>query len=66
MKSLTLPDMAKIRLPEPMMAHEIRLRAYAMYEQGGKVQGNALEDWLQSEAELTCRALVQDLNAAKM
>ena len=66
MKSLTLPDMAKIRLPEPMMEHEIRLRAYDLYEQRGKVQGHALEDWLQSEAGLTCRALVQDLNAAKM
>lgn len=66
MKSLTLPDMAKIRLPEPMMEHEIRLRAYDLYEQRGKVPGHALEDWLQAEAELTCRTLVQDLNAAKM
>jgi Protein of unknown function (DUF2934) len=30
----------------------IRLRAYELYEQRGKVDGHELEDWLQAEAEL--------------
>jgi Protein of unknown function (DUF2934) len=29
-----------------------RLRAYELYEQGGRREGHALEDWLQAEAEL--------------
>jgi hypothetical protein len=31
----------------------IRLRAYELYEQRGKREGHALDDWLQAEAELT-------------
>jgi hypothetical protein len=31
----------------------IRVRAYELYEQRGKRDGHALDDWLQSEAELT-------------
>jgi hypothetical protein len=33
----------------------IRVRAYKLYEQRGKRNGYALEDWLQAEAELTER-----------
>jgi len=33
----------------------IRLRAYELYEQRGKRDGHALDDWLQAEAELTER-----------
>jgi len=33
----------------------IRLRAYELYEQRGKQDGYALDDWLQAEAELTER-----------
>jgi hypothetical protein len=33
----------------------IRLRAYELYEQRGKRDGHALDDWLQAEAELTKR-----------
>jgi len=33
----------------------IRLRAYELYEQRGKQDGHALDDWLQAEAELTER-----------
>jgi hypothetical protein len=33
----------------------IRLRAYELYVQRGKVDGHALDDWLQAEAELTER-----------
>ena len=31
---------------------EIRRRAYELYEQRGKVEGYALDDWLQAEAEV--------------
>jgi hypothetical protein len=33
----------------------IRLRAYELYEQRGKRDGHALDDWLQAKAELTGR-----------
>ena len=33
----------------------IRVRAYQLYEQRGKRNGYALDDWLQAEAELTER-----------
>jgi Protein of unknown function (DUF2934) len=31
---------------------EIRRRAYELYEQRGKIDGYALDDWLQAEAEV--------------
>jgi Protein of unknown function (DUF2934) len=34
------------------MEEKIRLRAYELYEQRGKVDGYALDDWLQAEAEI--------------
>jgi hypothetical protein len=34
---------------------KIRARAYQLYEQRGKRNGYALDDWLQAEAELTER-----------
>ena len=30
----------------------IRLRAYELYEQRGRQDGHALDDWLQAEAEV--------------
>ena len=33
----------------------IQVRAYQLFEQGGKRDGHALEDWLQAEAELAER-----------
>jgi hypothetical protein len=33
------------------LEEEIRRRAYEFYEQRGKVDGYALDDWLQAEAE---------------
>jgi len=35
------------------MEERIRLRAYELYEERGKLDGHALDDWLQAEAELT-------------
>jgi DUF2934 family protein len=37
------------------LEERIRVRAYQLYEQRGKRNGYALDDWLQSEAELTER-----------
>jgi Protein of unknown function (DUF2934) len=34
------------------LEEEIRRRAYELYEQRGKVDGYALYDWLQAEAEV--------------
>ncbi len=31
----------------------IRSRAYALYEQRGRVDGHDLDDWLQAEAEVS-------------
>ena len=38
-----------------MLEHEVRLRAYERYQRRGKVDGHALEDWLQAEAEVLQR-----------
>lgn len=37
---------------EPMLEHEIRLRAYDLYERRGGTDGHALEDWLQAEHDV--------------
>jgi hypothetical protein len=37
------------------LEEKIRVRAYQLYEQRGKRDGLALDDWLQAEAELTER-----------
>jgi len=37
------------------LEERIRVRAYQLYEQRGKRNGNALDDWLQAEAEVTER-----------
>ena len=42
------------RKPKPVSNPEekIRLRAYELYEQRGRIEGFALDDWLQAEAEI--------------
>ena len=42
------------RRPKPVSNPEekIRLRAYELYEQRGRIEGFALDDWLQAEAEI--------------
>jgi Protein of unknown function (DUF2934) len=52
MNSITLSTIAKAKPPEPMLEHEIRLRAYDLYQQRGRMDGQALDDWLQAEAEV--------------
>jgi DUF2934 family protein len=37
---------------KPMLEHEIRIRAYDIYERRGAGDGHALDDWLQAEYEV--------------
>ena len=37
---------------EPMLEHEIRIRAYDLYERRGGRDGHTLDDWLQAEYEV--------------
>ena len=60
MNSITLSTIAKTKPPEPILEHEIRLRAYDFYLQRGRVDGHALDDWLRAEAQVLPRVLVQD------
>lgn len=39
-------------LPEPMLEHEVRLRAYYLFIRRGKREGHALDDWLKAEREI--------------
>jgi hypothetical protein len=55
MKNLTVPDREKARnegLTQVELAAEIRLRAYKLYQQRGRGDGHAQEDWAQAEAEV--------------
>jgi Protein of unknown function (DUF2934) len=42
------------RKPKPVsnLEEKIRLRAYEFYERRGRIDGFALEDWLQAEEEI--------------
>ena len=60
MRSNVFPDLVKSRLPEPILEHAIRIRAYELYDQRGRVEGHALDDWLQAEAELLRRLVARD------
>jgi outer membrane protein TolC len=40
---------------ESVSAEEIARRAYEIYQEGGRVDGRALADWLQAERELLGR-----------
>jgi hypothetical protein len=42
------------RKPDPLsdIREHIRRRAYELYEQRGRVDGLALDDWLQAESEI--------------
>jgi DUF2934 family protein len=47
--SKTIP---KVKLVEPAEEHAIRRRAYEFYEQRGRGDGSALDDWLRAEREI--------------
>jgi hypothetical protein len=55
MNRISLTDLAKNGPPEPLLEKEVRVRAYELYEQRGKVSGFALQDWLEAEAEILAR-----------
>jgi hypothetical protein len=40
------------RLVEPIVEHEIRLRAYYLFLGRGKGDGQAMDDWLEAECEV--------------
>jgi DUF2934 family protein len=55
------PSSIRLRTPPEASEREeqIRRRAYELYEQRGRIDGYALDDWLQAEAEtsdVTARA----------
>jgi hypothetical protein len=62
MKSATFPTITRDRPPEPMLEHEIRLRAYDLYRHRGWSNGHALDDWLQAEAEVLRSLTPYDFN----
>jgi hypothetical protein len=55
MSSLTLSDLARTKPLEPMLEHEIQIRAYELFENRGQGQGYALQDWLTAEAEVIAK-----------
>ena len=55
MNQISLIDLANKQPMEPLLEKEVQMRAYELYEQRGKGQGFALEDWLEAEAEILAR-----------
>jgi hypothetical protein len=45
-------DPQEISLQEIDLQEEVRRRAYQIYEERGGLNGSALQDWLQAEAEV--------------
>jgi Protein of unknown function (DUF2934) len=58
------PRSEKTNLPNNI-EERIRQRAYELYEQRGKVDGFALDDWLQAEAEMFGARKQRKAKAAK-
>jgi hypothetical protein len=44
-----------------MLEKKIRLRARQLYEEGGRVEGRALEDWIRAEAEILKSSILAPL-----
>lgn len=44
-----------------MLENKIRLRARQLYEEGGRVDGRALEDWIKAEAEILKSSILRPL-----
>ncbi len=49
---MNFPIIVHDRLPEPMLEHEVRMRAYDLFERRGKADGHDLDDWLKAECEI--------------
>ncbi len=52
MSMMTSSDLARQRPMESMLEKQIQVRAYELYEQRGRHEGRALEDWLRAEREV--------------
>ena len=52
-RPISAPTLNEPELQNPDVEERIRLRAYELYEQRGRTDGNDLEDWLQAKAEVT-------------
>jgi hypothetical protein len=52
MNRISLIDFAKKQAMEPLLEKEVQVRAYELYEQHGRRQGSALQDWLEAESEV--------------
>jgi DUF2934 family protein len=52
MNGITLKDLANKQPLESLLEKQVKVRAYERYEQRGKGQALALQDWLQAEAGL--------------
>lgn len=55
MNRISLTDLAKNEPVNPLLEKEVQVRAYELYEQRGKKNGFALQDWLEAEAEVLGR-----------
>ena len=55
MNRISLADLARNEPLEPLLEKEVQVRAYELYEQRGKGEGFALQDWLEVEAEVLGR-----------
>jgi hypothetical protein len=55
MNRISLTDLAKNEPLESLLEKEVQVRAYELYEQRGKGDGFALQDWLEAETEVLAR-----------
>jgi uncharacterized protein HemX len=65
----SMPKSREPRSPKPKLPSEIeeqiRTRAHELYEQRGRVEGSAQEDWLRAEAEILARIKASKTKGAK-
>jgi Protein of unknown function (DUF2934) len=65
----TKPKSRNLRSPKPAQPNDIeeriRRRAYELYEERGRVDGFALDDWLQAESEILGTQKQRKVKAAK-
>ena len=50
---VTKKPSATVRSEPQELEHQIRQRAYELYEESGKEEGHDLENWLRAEEEIT-------------
>jgi hypothetical protein len=60
----TKPRSGKVNLPSSI-EESVRRRAYGLYEERGRVDGFALDNWLQAEAEILGKQKEQKVKAAR-